>query len=100
MGLYRKKPVVIEAYTWDEMLELGRKICIAEGRASNIVNGMPWSFHINGRAVTHENDRCYTICTLEGNHHMTPDDMLIIGIKGEAYPCKLDIFQASYEAAQ
>jgi len=30
---------------------------------------------------------------------MTPKDMLIIGVKGEIYPCKLDIFDMTYEEA-
>lgn len=29
---------------------------------------------------------------------MTPDDMLITGIQGEIYPCKKDIFEATYDA--
>jgi len=40
MAKYRKKPVVIEAITWDEFIEHGRKICILEGREHNIINGM------------------------------------------------------------
>ncbi len=91
---FRKKPVVIEAFTFDEMVSLGL------ATSKNIVNGMPWSFDVNGHAVTHENDDCYVICTLEGTHHMTRADMLIVGIKGEIYPCKLDIFEATYEPVQ
>ena len=90
---FRKKPVVIEALTFDEMVEYGR------ANTTNIVRGMPWSFEINGHAISHENDDCYVITTLEGTHHMTRNDMLIIGVKGEIYPCKLDIFAATYEAA-
>jgi len=30
---------------------------------------------------------------------MTPDDMLLTGVKGEIYPCKMDIFLATYEEA-
>lgn len=30
----------------------------------------------------------------------TREDMLITGIKGEIYPCKKDIFHATYEAEQ
>jgi hypothetical protein len=84
---------VIEALTFDEMVARGRE------SSTNIVNGMPWSFEINGHAVSHENDDCYVITTLEGTHHMTRADMLIIGVKGEIYPCKLDIFEATYEGA-
>ena len=89
---FRKKPVVIEAITFDEFVQHGRD----SGAA--IVNGMPWSFTYNGHAVTHENDTCYLIPTLEGTHNFTPEDMLITGVKGEIYPCKKDIFAATYEA--
>lgn len=91
MAKFQKKPVVIEALTFAEMVEHGKT------NGGNIVNGMPWSFDINGHAISHENDECYLITTLEGTHRMTPADMLIIGIKGEIYPCKIDIFEATYE---
>lgn len=91
---YRKKPVVIEAITFDEFVRYG----IEHG--GNIVNGMPWNFEYKGHPVTHENDRCYIIPTLEGDHYFTPEDMLIAGVKGEIYPCKIDIFHATYEPAE
>lgn len=96
---FKKKPVVVEAITWDELVQHGIEQCKAEGRESNIINGMPWSFSYNGHPITHERDDCYLIPTLEGTHNMTPADMLITGVKGEIYPCKLDIFEATYEAA-
>jgi hypothetical protein len=40
------------------------------------------------------------IRTLEGTLIAQPDDMLIRGIKGEIYPCKPDIFAATYESAE
>ena len=89
---YRKKPVVIEAITFEEFIEYGK------ANADNLVNGMPWYFEYKGHPVTHENDRCYIIPTLEGEYEFTPNDMLITGIKGEIYPCKKDIFEATYEA--
>jgi hypothetical protein len=95
--LYRKKPVTVEALTWAELVELGIAQCKAEGRESGIVGGMPWSFKINGQPITHENDRCYLIATPEGVMQMTPEDMLIIGVAGEIYPCKRAIFDATYE---
>lgn len=88
---YRKKPVVIEAITFEEFVQYGRD------NGANIVNGMPWSFSYNGHAISHENDQCYLINTLEGTLYFTPLDMLITGVKGEIYPCKLDIFEATYE---
>lgn len=96
---FRKKPVVIEAITFAELVDHGISQCKAEGRESNIVNGMPWSFIYAGHHITHETDQCYIVPTLESPHgqHMTPADMLITGVKGEIYPCKLDIFAATYE---
>ncbi|MEG0944404.1 MAG: hypothetical protein RSD74_02200 [Angelakisella sp.] len=88
---FRKKPVVIEAIAFDEFVEYGRR------HGANIVNGMPWSFDYKGHFVTHENDGCYIIPTLEGAHNFTPNDMLITGVQGEIYPCKMDIFEATYE---
>lgn len=37
------------------------------------------------------------IVTLEGNHHVTWDDWIICGLRGELYPCKPDVFAAKYE---
>ena len=36
------------------------------------------------------------ILTLEGNMICSPDDYIIKGIRGEFYPCKPDIFEATY----
>lgn len=91
MAKFRKKPVVIEAITFDEFIEYGKN------NGGNIVNGMPWSFQYAGVNVTHENDECYLIPTLEGIHNFTPKDVLITGVKGEIYPCKIDIFEQTYE---
>ena len=37
------------------------------------------------------------IDTLEGQMTAQPGDYIIIGVKGEKYPCKPDIFEATYE---
>ena len=81
---YRKKPVVIEAVQWvgnpDEMpippapSELLRQRALLDA---------PW----------------WEIKTLEGWYKLTPGDWIIKGIKGEFYPCKPDIFAATYEDA-
>lgn len=93
MTQFRKKPVVITAITFDQLVAHG---IAADG---NVVNGMPWSFSYAGHGITHENDDCYLIPTLEGTMKMGRDDMLITGVKGEIYPCKRDIFEATYDAA-
>lgn len=88
---FRKKPVEIEAITFDELVAHGR------ANGANIVNGMPWSFSYAGQPITHENDDCYLIPTLEGIMKFNRGEMLITGVKGEIYPCKADIFAATYD---
>jgi hypothetical protein len=92
MAKYRKKPVVIEAITFDELVKYGLQHC-----GKNQLNGMPWSFDYNGHPITHENDECYLIPTLEGTMKFALQDMLITGVSGEIYPCKSDIFEKTYE---
>lgn len=91
---YRKKPVVIEAITFEELVAHG----IAQGVP--LTNGMPWSFDYQGQPITHENDDCYLIPTLEGTMRFERGDMLITSVKGEIYPCRADIFATTYELVQ
>lgn len=44
-------------------------------------------------------DGMLSIGTLEGQHLVSWGDWIIQGVKGELYPCKPDIFAATYEAA-
>jgi len=94
MAKFRKKPVVIEAITFNELVEYGKN------NGANMVGGMPWSFKYNGHPITHENDECYLIPTLEGTMKLSPEDMLITGVNGEIYPCKSDIFEKTYEKVE
>ena len=52
MAFFRKKPVVIEAFTFDEVVAEGRAHCAANGIDLN--GGMPWSFPFRGHPITHE----------------------------------------------
>lgn len=96
MAFYKKKPVVIEAITFDEFVEYG---CAEyDARHNKLPDGMmPWSFSYKGHPITHENDDCYLIPTLEGTMKFTREDMLITGVNDEIYPCKIDIFNKTYE---
>ena len=40
------------------------------------------------------------IGTLEGDHLASQGDWIIRGVKGELYPCKPEIFAATYEPAE
>ena len=92
MARYRKKPVVIEAYHWveshsrhnsDEWPEWLR-------RADDSDASQPGAFFRLADKLL--------ISTLEGNHEVGDGDWIIQGIAGELYPCKPEIFEATYEA--
>lgn len=101
MGQYRKKPVVIEAIqlrwdTWQEMCEFAGVGKMADGKPEGCyVNeegeGTP-DFPGDGARIG------LWIPTLEGVMLAAQDDWVIKGVKGEIYPCKPDIFEATYEA--
>jgi hypothetical protein len=40
------------------------------------------------------------IDTREGGHIVCPGDFIITGVKSEVYPCKPDIFAATYELVE
>lgn len=86
MPLYRKKPVVIEAVQWDGTLDSFTNIHAAFPELQN------------ARFFNHKGSYIeWSIYTLEGSHKVTPGDFIIKGVKGEFYPCKPDIFEATYE---
>lgn len=92
MGKAIKKPIEIEFITFEDFVEYGKQ------NSSNIAeNGMPWSFDYKGHPISHENDEAYVIPTLEGTLLFTPNEVLITGVKGEIYPCRKDIFEATYD---
>ena len=84
---YRKKPVVIEAFQWDGKLNLRG-------------TGWPdWLKDAERAEVVQQTFEGYlNIRTLEGDHRAQPGDWIIRGVKGELYPCKPDIFAATYDA--
>jgi len=90
MAKFRKKPVIVEAITFDELVAHGR------AQMGTLSDEMPWSFMYGGHPITHEEDGCYVIPTPEGMMRFTTKDMLITGVQGEIYPCKVDIFMATY----
>lgn len=102
MAHFRKKPVVIEAVqlnwrNWNEICDF----------LGDIVG-----HHNPGRSSPEFSDDCgekqngdaqyieLTIPTLEGDHIAKHGDWIIKGVAGEFYPCKPDIFAATYEPAE
>jgi hypothetical protein len=60
MNKYRMKEIIIDAISFDELVELGKL------SAPVLVKGMPWSFSVNGYTVTHENDNLYLVSRTHG----------------------------------
>ena len=86
-NLYRKKPVVIEAVQFNgegDMPELELHMLDSDSDWVCQQCGKPSRIHGN-------------VKTIEGYHIACPGDFIITGIKGEHYPCKPDIFAATYE---
>lgn len=91
MGKYRKKPVVIEAVVYEPGME--------DGYACYQLDGKFIGYYDKNGPLPRTN-RVPAIKTLEGFHEISKGDYIITGIKGERYPCKPDIFQATYEAVE
>jgi len=85
---FRKKPVVIEAFKWTGGPDQTED---PEWIVEAIKAGMV-RFENSGTSNV-----VLLIDTLEGTHRANQGDFIIQGVKGELYPCKPDIFEATYE---
>jgi len=90
---YRKKPVVVEAYQWFEVSPFveGEKRDVDYFRHPDVPSEHECMYcgktmHVHG-----------WVDTLEGGHIVCPEDWIITGVAGEKYPCKPNIFEATYE---
>jgi hypothetical protein len=93
MGQFRKKPVVIEAVQYVGAVN-GTPIFTGDGE------GPRWLTDALESGALKQGPICLDVHTLEGVMAAAPDDWIIRGVKGEIYPCKPDIFAASYEDAK
>jgi len=83
---YRKKPVVIDAIQFYPSMPIFQ--------ISNLFGGL----NSNNQTFEKKED-VLIIKTLEGDMICQAGDWIIKGVKGEFYPCKPDIFEATYELA-
>lgn len=87
---FRKKPIVIEAFQ------------VTTEIRQNFGRFPEWAIpHLEGsRTEQIHNSETIVVKTLEGDMRVCDGDWLICGVKGEVYPCKPDIFEATYEAVE
>lgn len=84
MGYFRKKPVVIEARQFHDI---------------NDYIGIAGWMKEYGQTSRYSTPNMF-IDTLEGKHKATSGDWIIKGVKDEFYPCKPEIFAATYDAVE
>ena len=85
---YRKKPVVIDAIQFvDTVSRIGEIQEFMGGKTIRV-------------DYADRNNPIIKIETLEGVMAANVGDYIIKGVKGEFYPCKPDIFEATYEVAE
>ena len=97
MARFRKKPVVITAVqlrwdTWNEMSEHAGVGKLSEGKPEVCYVG-PFV----GKPDSTNGIIGLKIPTLDGVMFANENDWVIRGVKGELYPCKPDVFEATYE---
>lgn len=96
MPRFRKRPVEIEAVQWDGTADGATPIVdwiLAAGAGAAYQCSNPERCAQYGGDAPH----VIVVRTLEGDMRATVDDWIIRGVKGEFYPCKPDIFEATYE---
>ena len=93
MARYRKLPVEIEAervFTILEYIKRDELEILPKWVQENYKNG-------NIMLIPNSNFSVFLVKTLEGDILATLNDYLVKGIDGELYPCKIDIFNKTYE---
>lgn len=88
-GLFRKKPIVIEAWQYRPALW---------GDAPEWLLDVERVWGAPHAGEVHRSGEELQICTLEGQMAAHAGDWIIKGVQGELYPCKPEIFAATYEA--
>ena len=109
---YRKKPIVIEATRWFKNGDHPQDDVFRPFEDTGVVPTEPREGKVV-RYFRHPQIGDTSLCglcgvkmhdhgwidTLEGGHTVCPGDWVITGVAGERYPCKNEIFLATYEPA-
>lgn len=122
MAKFRKNPVVIEAAQWfkngdhpedyagektgfenGELRTWSGEECRAAGWEGQVVRyyrnpiGDGQQMCVKCGRLMHEHGFLDTLEGKDGAQVVCPGDWIITGVKGERYPCKPDIFKATYD---
>ncbi len=119
MAKFRKKPVVVEATEWNKNGDhpedyANEKVGFENGETRTWAGAECKANGWEGQVVRYfrrpdvPGDKPCEHCgltmhvhgwidTMEGGHIVCPGDWIITGVQGERYPCKPDIFVATYE---
>lgn len=97
MSKFRKKPIVVEAVLASEVLDGA-----SSGRFSaKAADRMPdWIVDAFNKAVIGFELDAVLVNTLEGQMRAGRTDWIIRGVQGEIYPCKPEIFTATYDRVE
>ena len=95
MPSFCKKPVEIEARQWWPPVGLEHFPEVERFYPPVTETLDPWACK-NACGGNNKVDNHGWVPTLEGGHIVCPGDYIITGVQGEKYPCKPDIFEATY----
>ncbi|SCQ72845.1 Hypothetical protein PFR_JS17-2_2069 [Propionibacterium freudenreichii] len=96
-NLYRKRAVTIEARQLDGDTANDHDIYLwVEANTQGSFDPLSDEIPASGVSID-PSDGSFMIATLEGVMHARRDDWIIRGVAGEFYPCRDDIFRATYE---
>lgn len=84
MAKYRKKPIIVEAFRF---------------QIDRFTPDWFMDRVTNNTIITYEDGTC-DVKTLEGTMKANKGDYIILGVNGEVYPCKPDIFEKTYEVVE
>ena len=97
---YRKKPVEVEAIQASGTERSNREIINWTKDSDTPAVMVHRCRQLSDGSTLLDTEPSLTISTLEGAHWVSPGDWVIRGVAGEHYPCKPDIFEATYEAVE
>ncbi len=87
MPIFRKKPVEIEARQY-----------LNDASSYELLHWINEGQHATGKRFANWTNGILTVPTLEGEHIASVGNRIIKGVAGEFYPCKPDIFEATYDS--